>query len=97
MYAADRFEKVHEFIAFCESKPANEAYDWEDESRCACGQFFNNRTFWLADERAIEARSGIGLDSIAGGWRFRSTTRHDKWTFGALAKRVRKALEKAGG
>lgn len=30
------------FIAFCESKPADERYDYMDNTRCAFGQYLND-------------------------------------------------------
>ena len=83
MYAADRFQRVHDFLDFCKSKPPREEYHWDIASICACGQFFGNID-WYPKERAIDNATGISLNCLAA---------DGKWTFGALAKRVDRALE----
>jgi hypothetical protein len=87
MFNPNRFDRVNDFVAFCEKKPAREFYYWDSARVCACGQFFKDEN-WMHENRVIAMETGIDLDYIAGG---------QPRTFGALARRVHKQLETAKG
>ncbi len=51
-------------IAFLESKPADEIYQWHIADRCACGQFFGHAD-WHIENDEFEANININLTALA--------------------------------
>lgn len=66
------------FVAWLETKPAAEAYDWCNPERCAVTQY-------AGFPRNLDVRFEVTLErlSVAG-----------RWNFGSLLKRARRALER---
>lgn len=72
-----------QFIAFCRSKPADEGYDFDDVSRCACGQFFDFMGLdWGGN--AFDLRMKMERD-------YGQILLAEPTSFGALASRLEKA------
>lgn len=82
------------FLKFCESRPADQTYEFPLAAVCACGQYAQtlgvrnwvrtpeNHKFWeLAN---VLARGDINGDPM----RYRAS----EWNFGALAQRLRASI-----
>lgn len=88
------------FIAFLETKPADEAYEYYSPVRCACAQFGD----WLGIPRLQErqeiwgtggvsdlndiARGPVIVDDASG----KITLDAAGWTFGACLERAKRAM-----
>lgn len=70
---------IEAFADWCERKPADEAYDYDDCENCACGQF----SHFLGVERDYELPGGFWITAQV------HAARAEPNTFGALAKRLR--------
>lgn len=78
------------FLAFCESKPPEEEYNWLDNTNCACGQYAQSAGIFASwrDTRNWES-PGWGVLNILASGVLGDTT------FGAVAERVREAMPSA--
>lgn len=75
---------AHQFLDFCRSKPAEEAYPFWHAERCAVGQFIASR--------GLNVFEGEGWDIFDRLHDGTGTVGDEPWTFGALADRLEKAL-----
>lgn len=85
---------IEAFAAFCESKPAGEAYSYINRETCAFAQYVRTSGFanaevgaghWFPDADDLEhlkMPSGVHL-----------AARDFPWTFGALSTRLRQHME----
>lgn len=73
---------VEAFAAFCEGKPADEAYDYCMASSCAVAQFL----------QAVGVQNFTLMSNEIPG-AFQGPVTAEPWTFGALAERLRAASE----
>lgn len=80
------------FAEFCESKPADEEYDYFDGTKCAFAQFLTSigkrdplvfGRIWRADGRPEEHAIPHGVAMALS---------YEPYTFGALAARLREAV-----
>ena len=80
---------LRSFIAFLESKPADETYKYYDPQNCALGQFMGAHGFRGSD-RYID----LGIDGYLEDWQlaFRAIVGQKPLTFGAALERARAAL-----
>lgn len=73
------------FLAFCESKPADEWYNRYNSKNCAVGQFCSScKTSAPISIASVDEMLGAGVASLA--------IDTAPYTFGALAARLRESL-----
>lgn len=73
-----------EFLSWCRTKPADEAYDFCDPNVCAIGQFGHATGRTGLTNLGCRTLDELGLlDVVQGEWR-------SEQTFGALVKRLEK-------
>lgn len=63
------------FAAWCAKKPADESYDWSDDTNCALAQY----------ARHIK----VSPEDLPIAWESIAMNGHEDWTFGKLAQRLR--------
>ena len=77
------------FAEFCESKPADESYYYDDVTRCACGQYASA----IGEPRFFYKAIGFNTPQDPFWDKADRLACYFPRTFGALATRLRSALE----
>ncbi len=90
-------ENLNDFLAWVEQQPANKSYNWGSCEGCACGQYAKaiGREGWT-EKCLLGTQFWRNANTLALGppdsqrWTYRAISA--RWTFGALATRIREHL-----
>jgi hypothetical protein len=80
---------LRELIAWLDTKPAAEKYNWSNIHFCACAQFFDVGSQWTMLNGIIKNNTGLDLNELA-----RGEKAPQDWTFGKLRQRAAAELER---